>query len=161
MNLLLDQIMQMNPWMRLGERFEGPSGLVRAGKLARNPSAVPTPPNLIKVVSTPTHITLPQPVKPQAVTVSSYRLKLDDIVSFRTSAFKQFDFRLTERVYLHPYALDVPAREWLEDYKLGDLVNIAVLDPNTYDTIYVETPLTQQMIDENSDVVFRFALSNV
>lgn len=159
MKMLLDQVLHLNTWLRIGEKFTESTANVANGKIVTLCEG-PDPPNLIKVLTNPIHITLPL-ITSQVVSVKSVKLKLADIATFRTSGLKALDFKLTERVYLHPYTVHIPCREWLEDYQLGDLVCVSITDPNTFQQVIIETPLTQQMIDDNSDVVFRFALSNV
>jgi hypothetical protein len=115
---------------------------------------------LITLKQVPPHIIPTAVQKPIAVTVGTVRLNLTDVADFRTAGLAKLDFKLTKPGWIYPYKVEVPAREWLEQYRIGDMVAVAVIDQNTYDTVYVQTPLTQQMIDENSDVNFRFALSD-
>jgi hypothetical protein len=162
MKLLLSQVQQMNPWIRIGEKIDGPCAAVAGGK--NSPSDKfdpPKPDNLIDIQNIPTHVVPPAPPGPRvSVAAQTVKLKMQDIETFRTAGMKKLDFHLTKPTWLYPYKVEIPNRSWLEDYNLGDTVSISVLDPNTFQVVYVETPLTQQMIDDNSDVYFRFALSD-
>ena len=158
MEVLLDQILQLNPWLKVGEQMNGPVVVVSEGKLVVDTGNT-VPANLVPIKNVPSSI-VPVKAKTNTISAETWRGSLDDIENFRTSAYGRLNFHLTGPAYIHPYSLDVPAREWLEKYKVGDLVSVAHTDSSTFQVTYVEVPLTQQMIDENSDVLFRFALSD-
>ena len=159
MKILLGHIEQMNPWLKIGERMTGPIASVMGGKIIQD---IPEPPptNLITLKTIPPQA-LPQPTQtPRSVTAGSVRVSLSDIENFRTKGLAILDFNMRAPGFLYPYALNIPSREWLEDYKVGDKISVAHVDPNTFCPMFIQTTLTQQMIDENSDVIFRFALSD-
>jgi len=159
MKILVDQILQLNPWLKLGEQLTGPVATVCEGKIVDVDAAQAAPANLIRGIKVPASI---QPVqqKWQSLTTETVKFSLSDIENFRRAAYDKVDFKLSKPTYIHPYLIMIPAREWLEKYNVGDKVAVETVDPATFQTHYVETTLTQQMIDENSEVIFRFALSD-
>ncbi|WP_407305378.1 hypothetical protein [Acinetobacter sp.] len=159
MDLLLGQIQQLNPWLKVGDQMTAPVALVCNGKLVVDKDVV-IPENLVRIKNVPLNAVPTKTGRRTAINVGTLNISLSDIENFRTSAYSKFDFHLTGPAYIHPYTLEVPARSWLEKYKVGDLVSVEYIDPKTFEITFVEVPLTQQMVDENSDVLFRFALSD-
>lgn len=160
MKILLDLAQQMNPWLRVGEAMTAPIAVARGGKIIDEDKFNLPPANLVRLKNPSNYVLPPQQAKPHPITAGSVKLRLEDVNAFRTAGLHGLDFSLTKPTYIHPYLVDIPNREWLETYSLGDMVAVEHVDPTTFEVTYVETPLTQQMVDDNSELIFRFALSD-
>lgn len=161
MKLLLSQIQQMNPWIRIGEQMDGPVTTACDGEIVKTQKYEgPEPANFVEISNVPSHVVPPVQKTPVSIFSQTVKVKCDDVATFRIKGLEKLNFKLTKPTWLYPHKVEIPNRSWLEDYNLGDTVSIRVMDPNTFQAVYVETPLTQQMIDDNSDVYFRFALSD-
>lgn len=158
MRMLLDIVQQLNPWIRIGEQMTAPTAEVCDGKLVKDEDLA-IPDNLVTLRNVSFNVAPKVSERKQAV-AGTFKTNLSDIENFRAAAFKQLDFHLKGPAYIYPYTLDIPSRAWLEKYKVGDKVSVPYVDPNSFQTSYVEVTLTQQMIDDNSDVLFRFAITD-
>lgn len=160
MKILLDQVQQLNPWVVIGDTMTGPVASASGGKILDLNKIDAPPQNLVKIKNASNYALPSSRTRPKPITAGSVKLKLDDVAKFRTAGLQSLKFNLTKTAYLYPYSVDIPNREWLEEYKLGDPISVEVEDPTTLEISYVETPLTQQMIDDNAELIFRFALSD-
>jgi hypothetical protein len=159
MRMVLEQVKQINPLVEIGDTMSGPCETVSNGKIVRFVSDEAAPSNHVSLKNGASYVSPGQADPKQAISTVTVQLHLDDIANFRGSILK-LNLHLTKRTWFHPYSIDVPSREWLEKYQLGDMIAIGIMDPTTFQMRYIETPLTQQMIDDNSEVLFRFALSD-
>lgn len=160
MKIILDQALQMNPWLKVGEKLDTSYSVVSNGKVMRDVDLV-APTNLITNVKLPANIQAQLPNVPvkQTIQTRTVSLRMSDVAEFRTAGLNRLDFKLTRPTYIHTYSTELLGRQWLEEYNIGDMVSVGIPNPTNFEIVYTEIPLTQQMIDD-AEIIFRFALSD-
>ena len=157
--LLLEEILRINPLLTLGEDITNVVATVRDG---RNIDRFVEPTNTVKTIQ---FDRLPEgavnrekiPPAQNIQCAPQVRINMRDLEERKLPAELNFD--LAEPAYLHFYYLKVPHREWLEEYEVGDLVFMSVMDMDTFTPVPTPVTLTQEIVDEHSYVTLRFALS--
>lgn len=156
MDILVDHYLQLNPWLRRGDTMTGPTAQFLHGKTPKAPAVVE---NAVTGLTLPANLLPPKQPEPVIVTSKLYRFDLEDIRTFRSAAFKSAELGLTQVTWIHPYALDIPHRAWLENHDVGDMMVVACTDPTNYIPAFIPLKVTQELIDAHSYVNFRFAFS--
>lgn len=159
MKMLLKKIKDINPSIVIGEQMAMASAVGCAGKIVQDEKPV-APKNEIKMTNSPDVNMIKCHEPRMSLTCGTVKLTMRGIEAMDEETINKLSLKLDGRAaYVYPYMVTIPNREWLEKYEVGDLVSFAKIDPETFQQIYVETPLTQEMIDANSEVHFRLAIS--
>lgn len=162
LDLICERLLRVNHGLALGEQMTAPFAPVRYGKIIKEVKMA-APANLVCGIEIPLDQVpkaLPDPFMMQSI---SARVKLDDITLFNEEAFKGIlrPGSLSVPLYLHCYEVRMDHREWLEKYDVGDIVMVERVDAKSFLPDLVPVILTQDLIDVNSYVTFRYGISPV
>lgn len=160
MKMILEKIKSINPSVVIGEQMPGPTAVGCVGKIIVQDEKPIPPKNEIKMTNQP-DVNMVKGHQPRmSLSSSAIKLTIRGLETMDEETVKKLSLNLQgHSAYVYPYMVTIPNREWLEKYEVGDLVSFAKMDSETFQPIYIETRLTQEMIDANSEVLFRFALS--
>ena len=155
--LLIEEILRINPLLTMGDDLGGPVQSVRDGRTIEFTEPAPAV-KPIQLDRLPENFEHPPKLSPviMAKVANPIKISMKDI---EDGELDSLNFRLEQPMYFHFYRVDVPHREWLEEYDVGDLAFTTVLDQETFNAQTVPVTLTQEIMDQHSYVTLRFALS--
>ena len=155
--LLIEEILRINPLLRMGEDVTAPMTYVRDGRVVTDEDETPRV-KTIQLDRVPQDIEVPKLQPPVRVLTANQPLKVS-MKAIEERSFESLDFKLLHPKFFHFYRIDTPHRSWLEEYDVGDNAFINHMDVETFTPIATPITLTQEIMDEHSYVNIYFALS--
>jgi hypothetical protein len=167
MDLSIRGLQLCNPKIQIGEQMRGPAETVRGSKIIKSEddSAFSNPPNFIPAEALPIDFEIPFE---EQVTTLTANLRLKISLSVLESiergepnmqALKEvldMGYNSFSTVTIFPYRLEMPHREVLENYSIGDQVVSTIFDLETLKPRRITTVLTAEMIEKCSFVTLQF-----
>jgi hypothetical protein len=161
--LIVTAALRANPALSLGEDMISPCECFQHGKRV-DPYATPEVPagTVILKLSPSTIDQITERLPKEApnkhpVAAQTLRVPLNKLET--PNGFSEMFDKIMAGSYLHVYECKLQNRELLENYDVGDIVTSAVTNSETFLPAYFNIMLTQEIINANSEVYFRYGLS--